>query len=114
MTLTTVNKTLYPTQAYTIVSTDYMILCDASATGGTGFTVTLPAAASFTGRSFAIKRVNLQVGAASNNRCNVTPVATATANIMSLDAPDVTSTNTYSSVTFVSDGTSWWMIGGAP
>ena len=114
MTLTTVNKTLYPSLTYSIVTTDYMILCDASATAGTGFTVTLPAAASFTGRSFAVKRVNPQVGPASSNRCNITPVATATGGIMSLDEPNVGSTNTYSSVSLVSDGTSWWMIGGAP
>jgi hypothetical protein len=114
MTLTTVNQTLYPSLTYTVISADYMILCDASATGGTGFTVTLPAAGSFTGRSFAVKRVNAQVGAASSNRCNVTPVASATGGIMSLDQPNVASTNTYSSVIVVSDGTNWWMIGGAP
>jgi hypothetical protein len=64
------------TADYTIVSADYLILCNAAGTGAPGVVVTLPAAASVTGRSFRVKRINPVVDASSQNRCFVTPLAT--------------------------------------
>ena len=101
------------TTNYTIVSADYVILCNAAGTGAPGVTVTLPAAGSFTGRSFVIKRTNPVVGATSNNKCYVTPLAPG-GQTGSLDATDPTATNINSVFTVVSDGTNWWVIGAGP
>jgi hypothetical protein len=98
---------------YTIdPATDFMVFCNAASTGNTGVTITLPAAASNTGRMFSVKRIN--ANNATQDRCFVTPVATAASNIMRLDAPDATSTNTNSGITLISDGTNWWILTTGP
>jgi len=100
------------TANYTInASTDFLILCNAAGTGGAGVTITLPAAASNTGRMFAVKRVNAAAGA--SDKCFLTPVGGATTPAP-LDAPDAGATNINSTFWAVSDGTTWWIISASP
>jgi hypothetical protein len=99
------------TANYTVnPSTDFMIFCNAAGTGSTGVTVTLPAAASNTGRMFMIKRTNPKN--ASQDLCKLTPlISSLGTNItVTLDPPDPTLTNINSGFWVVSDGTSWWAI----
>jgi len=100
------------TANYTIVaSTDFTILCNA--TGQGTVTITLPSVASNVGRVFVVKQINALNG--STDHCVVTPVGTVggTGSI-TLDAPSLTSTNTYSSFWFVSDGSKWWAVSAGP
>lgn len=95
---------------YNVQTTDYLIWCNAAGIGGTPITITLPSAATNTGRSFAVKQVS-PAGSGSNDQCKVTPVATtAGTTTVTLDPPNINATNIHSSITLVSDGTKWWVI----
>lgn len=87
------------TAATTVLSTDCVVICDA--TSG-GFTVTLPTAASSTGRVYTFKKL-----ASSNN-------VTIDGNGAELidGATTYTLTAAYKSVRIISNGTRWLILGG--
>jgi hypothetical protein len=65
---------------------------------------------------YVVKQVNAQ-SAGSSDQCRVSPVAINPSTLngfVSLRAPDASSTNSISSVTLVSDGTRWWVLGTGP
>ena len=85
------------TAAYTALTTDYTILCDATTSG---FTLTIPAAATAnTGKMYVINKIDDSANALTFN-----------------PALQLSSTTTVSSVNFnqtlriQSDGTNWWII----
>jgi hypothetical protein len=82
---------------YTILSTDYTILCNNP--GGISKTMTLPAAASNTGKVFVIKRIGV-------SGCNVSGVSAADGNPFVLNAP----LGGTSAIMVQSDGTTWWVL----
>ena len=93
---------------YTILSTDYTVLCGnpGQGNGVTPKTITLPSAAANTGKVFVIKRVT----DAAHNGCAVTGVATVDGGPnVTLSAP-LTALG-ISAITVQSDGTNWYIIG---
>lgn len=93
-TLTTSTKTTN----YTIVGTDVVIFADATS-GNT--TITLPAAASFSGYSFYVKRIDGSVNTCVVGRSGGDTIDGATS--FALDAQ-------YYSIKAVSNGTNWYII----
>lgn len=86
------------TASYTLVSSDSVVICNA--TGG-AFTVTLPTAAGIAGRQYFVKRVNGGI--------NAVTVAAATGE--TIDGANSTSLLTqYAVVSLVSDGTNWLQL----
>lgn len=86
------------TTDYTITGSDSVILADATTAA---FNVTLPTAASISGRQYTIKRIN---GGANNVTVNTTSSQTidgSTSNVLSAQ---------YASVTVVSDGANWLIV----
>lgn len=86
------------TSGYTATTSDGIILCDAS---GGSFSVTLPAAASNTGRRYYVKKID------------------ATANIVTVDGNGVETiddsatvllSSQYDAVTIACDGSEWWIL----
>jgi len=86
--------TVTKTGNYVLTATDYRVLCDG--TGG-GFTITLPSAASLSGRQYEIVKVD----AASTIIKVLGPVS---------GAASIPLTGPMDSVVVVSDGTFWWLI----
>lgn len=86
------------TAAYTITGTDYVILCDATATGA--FTVTLPTAAN-KGQILVIKKVDSTAGAITIGRAGTDTIEGATTKSLAAQ---------YNSYTLVANGTSTWYI----
>ncbi len=88
------------TATTTLLSTDEVVLCN-----GTAATVlTLPVAASNTGKMITIKRIG-------GSTCQVTPISTTdfTAGSVSLTAP-ANNTPTRNMVTVISNGTTWYVL----
>lgn len=95
--IATAINTSAKTTAYTVVATDSTIQADAS--GGT-FQVTLPTAASITGRQYTIKRIN-----ATNN------VTVGCAGAETIDgAATKTLGNQWAALTVQSNGTNWIIV----
>ena len=92
--LTLVSKTT----TYPILTTDCVVLCNASSAA---FTVTLPTAASVTGKQYTIKKTDTSL--------NVVTVATTSGQTIDGYTTNVIATP-YESVTVVSDGTNWNII----
>ena len=86
------------TSGYTATATDYTILCNAS---GGAFTITLPAAASHTGRIYHIKKID-----SSANAVTVDGNASETID----DGLTAVLTVQYESITIQSDGSEWWIL----
>ena len=87
------------TGAYTVVSTDHIILGDAS---GGAFTITLPAAADHTGREFTVKKIDGSANAVTVDGNSSETIDGAATYALS---------SQYSSVTVVSDGSNWYIVG---
>jgi len=86
---------------YTLQSTDYTVLCGNP--GGQAKTMTLPPAASNTGRIFVIKRV----GPVGTGACSVSGVSTQDGgDPLALTLPG----GGESAITVQSDGATWWVI----
>jgi hypothetical protein len=88
------------TTAYTASATDYTLLCDATSAA---FTISLPAAASFTGQVYVIKKVD-----SSGNAVSIDPNSTEL--IDGTSTPLAISTQ-WQTRTVQSNGTSWFVIG---
>lgn len=86
------------TSGYTATSADDFISCDATSAG---FTITLPAAASNTGKVFYIKKID-----SSANAVTIDGNASETID----GAATVTITLQYESLTIVCDGSNWHII----
>jgi hypothetical protein len=86
------------TSGYTATATDYTILCNAS---GGAFTITLPAAASHTGRIYYIKKID-----SSANTVTVDGNSSETID----DGLTAVLTVQYESITIQSDGSEWWIL----
>lgn len=86
------------TGAYTATAADYTIICNAS---GGAFTITLPAAASHTGRIYHIKKIDSSVNA-----------VTVDGNVSETIDDGLTAVLTvqYESITIQSDGSEWWIL----
>lgn len=86
------------TAAYTITTSDDIVLCNASSGA---FTVTLPTASGNTGLQFVVKRLNSGSNA----------VTVATAGGQTIDgASTVSLSSQYEFITLVSDGSNWFLI----
>ncbi|MCA9058609.1 MAG: hypothetical protein KDA85_08920 [Planctomycetaceae bacterium] len=86
------------TAAYTITTSDDIVLCDAT---GAAFTVTLPTAVGNTGRQLVVKRLNSGSNA----------VTVAAAGSETIDGASTVSLSTqYQVITMVSDGSNWAVI----
>lgn len=86
------------TGAYTLTATDAIITADA--TGG-AFNVTLPTAASITGRQYTIKRINTGANAVTVNTTSSQTIDGATTYSLSAQ---------YKYVSVVSDGANWLIV----
>ena len=85
------------TTAYTALTTDYTILCDASTSG---FTLTIPAAATTnTGKMYVINKID-----DSTNALSFSPALKLSS------ATTVSSVNFNQTLRIQSDGTNWWII----
>lgn len=84
--------------SYTITSTDTVILADASSNG---VTITLPAASSFTGYRFYIKRKDASANTVTIGRTGSDTIDGATSQTLNAQ---------YTSATVVSDGSNWYII----
>jgi hypothetical protein len=93
-----IGNTVEKSSGYTATATDYAIMCDAS---GGGFTITLPAAASHTGRVYHIKKIDL-----SGNIVTVDGNSSETID----DATTAVLTTQYESITIQSDGDEWFIL----
>src|ERR1700731_323159 len=93
------NYTLTTSTAYSVLSTDYTIIANPSSAG----TVTLPTAASITGRKYTIKNISANL---------------VTLNTTSSQTIDGSTTyllpNQYQYVTVVSNGSNWNVVAAAP
>ena len=83
------------TGATTLDDSDYFVLCDAS---GGAFTVTLPAAASHTGRIYHIKKTDSSANAVTTDGNASETIDGATTQVNSTQ---------YNSISIVSDGSNW-------
>ena len=90
--------TVAKTGAYTATATDYVIICNATSAS---FTVTLPAAASHTGRVYHIKKID-----SSGNTVTVDGASAETID----DGATAIITTQYESITIQSDGSEWWIL----
>jgi hypothetical protein len=86
------------TSAYTATASDHTIICNA--TSGS-FTVTLPTAASHTGRIYHIKKID-----SSGNIVTVDGNSSETID----DGATAILTVQYESISIQSDGTEWWIL----
>lgn len=86
------------TANYTATATDHTILCDA--TGG-AFTITLPAAASHTGRIYAIKKIDASVNAVTIDGNASETIDGALTQVIATQ---------YTNLQIQSDGANWWII----
>ncbi len=84
--------------AYTITAADGLVVADAS---GGAFTVTLPAAADFTGRVYRIKKIDSSANAVTIDGNGSETIDGATTAVLSTQ---------YEAITVVSDGTEWWVL----
>jgi hypothetical protein len=101
--------------AYNVTSSDYVVLCDATGTGGTGKSIVLPNPTGIGGRVYIVKQVNAQsAGAADQCKVSTVMLTPSTSGTLALSAPNSTSTNSMSSITVVSDGVRWWLLGTGP
>ena len=90
---------------YPILSTDYLVLCN-NPGNGTTKTMTLPAAATNTGRIFVIKRLST-----GTRVCDVSGVSASDGGpTVTLAAPGLVN----NAITVQSDGTSWFITGNNP
>jgi hypothetical protein len=101
------------TANYTIANDDYTVLCN-NATATAVVTISPPAAnVSNKGRVYVIKRINGDVTGTTNDNCQVANVDGAAT--VALVAPNSGLFATQRSAVIIqSDGTQWWIIGGAP
>ena len=95
--LKTVSK-VFADSPYSVAASDAVIFCNA--TGG-NMTVTLPSAASHTGRKITVKRTNTTV--------NTVTVGSASGTIDG-SASYIIPGGTLNSITVVSDGTNWYIV----
>jgi hypothetical protein len=95
--LKTVSK-VFADSPYSVAASDTIIFCNA--TGG-NMTVTLPSAASHTGRNLTVKRIN--------TTANTVTVGSAAGTIDGA-ASYIIPGGTLNSITVVSDGTNWYII----
>lgn len=86
------------TTAYTATSLDYTLLCDATAAA---FTVTLPAAASSTGRIYNIKKIDVSVNAVTIDANASELIDGALTKVISAQ---------WASATIHCNGTAWYII----
>jgi hypothetical protein len=86
------------TTAYTITASDHTIICNA--TSG-AFTITLPAAASHTGRIYHIKKID-----SSGNAVTVDGNSSETID----DGTTAVLTVQYETISIQSDGAEWWIL----
>lgn len=86
------------TGAYTLTSSDYTVICNA--TGG-AFTITLPTAASHTGRIYYIKKIDSSANAVTVDGDSSETIDDSTTAVL---------TAQYESITIQSDGSEWWII----
>ena len=94
-----IRKTLVTkTGAYTIVSNDDIVLCNAASAS---FTVTLPAAADYTGKMFWIKKID-----STANTVTVDGAGSETID----DGTTAVIRNQYEAINVISDGTEWWIF----
>lgn len=93
-----IGATVAKSGAYTATATDYAIICDATSAA---FTITLPAAASHTGRVYHIKKID-----ATGNAVTVDGNSSETID----DATTATLASQYDAVTIQSDGSEWWIL----
>jgi hypothetical protein len=93
-----IGNTVEKSSGYTATATDFAIMCDAS---GGGFTITLPAATSHTGRVFHIKKID-----SSGNVVTVDGNSSETIE----NATTVVLTTEGESITIQCDGDEWWII----
>ena len=99
-TPTTSNTTAISTQtaSYTVTGSDSVVLADASTTS---LTITLPAAASFTGYRFSIKRIDGSANTVTIGRTGSDTIDGATS--LTLDQQ-------YTALTVVSNGSGWYIL----
>ena len=83
---------------YTILSTDYVVLCDASSAA---FTVTLPTAVGATGKRYYIKKTDSSANAVTIDGDGSETIDDSTARVLA---------SQYDSVGIVSDGSEWWVL----
>ncbi len=81
---------------YTLTSSDYTVLCDASSAG---FTLTLPAASSCTGRIYRIIKID-----------ETTNLLTFSTALRYSKNTSITTLNYNKTLTIQSDGTDWWIV----
>lgn len=93
-----VSNVVTKTGAYTLTSSDHVVLCDAS---GGAFTLTLPAAGGVTGLVLYVKKTDSSGSAVTIDGSGAETIDGATTIDLALQ---------YESVTIVSDGTSWHII----
>jgi hypothetical protein len=93
-----VRNAVEKSSGYTATANDYAIMCDAS---GGGFTITLPAAASHTGRVYHIKKID-----SSGNIVTVDGNSSETID----DATTAVLTTQYEAITIQCDGDEWFIL----
>lgn len=86
------------TGAYTITAGDHTIICNA--TSGS-FTVTLPAAASHTGRIYHIKKIDSSGNAVTVDGNSSETIDDGTTAILTIQ---------YEAISIQSDGAEWWIL----
>ena len=86
------------TSAYTVLITDSVILADATSAA---FTLTLPAAASSSGKVFSVKKID-----SSLNAVIIDPNSSELID----GATTFSLTEQYQSISFISNGTAWFII----
>ncbi len=86
------------TAAYTATLTDDTILCDAT---GAAFAITLPAAASSTGKVYNIKKIDSSGNAITVDGDGAEVIDNSITKILSAQ---------YDSIQIQSDGTAWWIL----
>lgn len=86
------------TGATTLTAGHDVVLCNATSAA---FTVTLPAAASNTGRRYSIKKIDSSANAVTVDGNGSETVDDSTTRVLSMQ---------YDSISIVSDGTEWWII----
>lgn len=93
-----IEKTAAKTTTYTGTGDETTILCDAS---GAAFTVTLPAAASYTGKHYHIKKTDSSTNAVTIDGNASETIDGATTTTVSLQ---------YETLTIISDGSNWHVV----
>lgn len=83
---------------YTVLDTDQLLLADAV---GGAITLTLPAAATYAGRQFRIKKIDATLNAVTVDGNGAETIDGAASVVLSLQ---------HETVTVVCDGTEWWIV----